>query len=334
MSASPTFLRLPLAAPRLRCAQWLVLVTMIASGAHAAEQRRALPAPQQPVAQQPVTRVAAADEPPLVAPADSTPTLIEESTQLETHPASPEVPADAPWGDSPPESPPEGIECADGIGAQPSYRHWLLDQGALRHSSTHGRAMGFGMPLRGTSWLNRPYDVAVEFGSFVMLTDPADGVEHGNDLFGAASIGWDWDHYWGSQMRIGWSTPELTAEGVSTATDASDNLFLYDASLLYYPWGDSRLRPYWRVGVGLTDIEYTTAAGREHDMLFTLPFGGGLKYQFRHWLVWRAEVMDNFALGMNDTDSLHNLTFSTGLEWRFGGRPAGYWAWAGRGGSW
>jgi hypothetical protein len=44
--------------------------------------------------------------------------------------------------------------------------------------------------------------------------------------------------------------------------------------------------------------------------------------------------MNNLGIGMNDTGTLNNLTFTTGLEWRFGGRPSGYWAWAGRGGAW
>jgi hypothetical protein len=89
------------------------------------------------------------------------------------------------------------------------------------------------------------------------------------------------------------------------------------------------------MGVGLTDLEYTTVVGlRNQDVLFTLPFGGGVKYQFRPWLVWRAEVMNNLAIGMNETNTLNNVTFTTGLEWRFGGRPSGYWAWSGRGGSW
>lgn len=308
----------------------------VATTATPSPAQRALGTQQLRLPQQPVTSLAAAaEEVPLLAPADETPTLVE---GLGGAPPPEEVAAhgtDAPWGDAPPPpSPREEAQCAEQVGSDPPYRHWLIDQWSLRHSSTHGRAMGFGAPLRGTSWLNRPYDVAVDFGAFVMLNDPADGVRGNNDLFGALSIGWDWDHYWGSQMRLGWSTPELVAEGLAPR-DTSDNLFLWDASLMYYPWGDSRLRPYWRVGVGLTDLEYTTSAGvRNQDVLFTLPFGGGVKYQFRPWLVWRAEVMNNLGIGMNDTGTLNNLTFTTGLEWRFGGRPSGYWAWAGRGGAW
>lgn len=203
-----------------------------------------------------------------------------------------------------------------------------------RSAATDGRSIGLGGPLRGTSWLNRPYEVAVDFGAFVMTNNPASGVNSGNDLFTAIHAGWDWDHYWGTQFRVGWSTPSLDAVGIS-GEQTSDNLFITDLSVMYYPWGDSRFRPYWRLGLGLTDIEYTNAAGnRQQEALFTVPIGVGMKYQFRRSLVWRAELVDNVAFGSNSTDTMNNLTLTFGLEARFGGRPSGYWAWHPRGHAW
>lgn len=235
-----------------------------------------------------------------------------------------------PYGD------PSGAARADGTcpGGEYDELSWLLPDFELRHSNTHGRAMGDGGPLRGTSWLNRPYDVAVDFGMLLMADQPGDSVRSNNDFFTALKLGWDWDHYWGTQIRVGWSTPELLNTS-QPASQVEDNLFISDLSLLYYPWGDSRLRPYWRVGVGLTDLEYTNRLGaRQHEMLLSLPFGVGMKYQFRRWFVWRLELMDNFAVGQNETSSLNNLTITTGFEWRYGGRPSGQWAWSGYGGSW
>ena len=226
------------------------------------------------------------------------------------------------------------VDCPPEYEASYGDVFWLLPDFELRHSSSHGRAMGPGGPLRGTSWLNRPYDVTLEYGALLMTKQVAQDVRKNNDLFGALKLGWDWDHYWGSQIRFGWSTPDLVSTQQSNQSN-DDNLFITDISMLYYPWGDSRLRPYWRMGVGLTDLEYTNFLGaRQHEMLLTIPFGVGIKHQFRRWLVWRLEFMDNFAVGQNETSSLHNLTITTGLEWRFGGRPSGYWAWSGRGGAW
>lgn len=216
----------------------------------------------------------------------------------------------------------------------PSARPWLLRQFDLRHSATHGRAMGPGQPLRGTSWLNRPCSIAVDGGALLMADRPAANVRANNDLLGAISFGWDWDHYWGSQLRVGWSTPELL-NTTQASVDSGDNLLLSDLSVLYYPWGDSRLRPYWRLGVGLTDIEYTNDFGlRQQDMLFTIPLGAGVKYQVRRHLAWRLELMDYVAVGQNETSSMNNLSITLGLEWRLGGRPDKSWGWAPRGGAW
>jgi hypothetical protein len=194
--------------------------------------------------------------------------------------------------------------------------------------------MGPGGPLRGTSWLNRPYYVALDFGGLLMTDRVAPNVRANNDLVGAIGLGWDWDHYWGSQLRLAWATPELLNTTL-TSLDPHDNLLIGDLSLLYYPWGDSRTRPYYRIGIGLTDLEYyNNNSLRQHETLFTFPLGVGLKYQMSRFITWRVELMDNIAVGQNETSTLQNLTITTGLEWRFGGRPSGYWAWAGRGGGW
>lgn len=199
-----------------------------------------------------------------------------------------------------------------------------------RHSSTHGRAIGYGQPLRGTSWLNRPYEVNVDFGALIMTGDPATNVRRGNDFFTAIQAGWDWDHYWGTQVRAGWSTPELVSTSVAN-DDSADNLFIVDGSIVYYPWGDSKLRPYYRLGMGLTDIEFTNQLGRrQHELMFTIPMGLGVKYAKNRWLAWRAELANNLAIGSNEANTLNNITLTFGLEGRFGGRPNGYWAYRGK----
>jgi len=216
----------------------------------------------------------------------------------------------------------------------PNPRPWLLSQLDLRHSASHGRAMGPGGPLRGTSWRNRPYWLSLDGGALLMADRPAPNVRANNDLLGAIGAGWDWDHYWGGQVRVGWSTPELL-NTLQTDAVSDDNLFLTDLTLLYYPWGDSRVRPYYRFGVGLTDIEYTNDFGRrQHDMLFTLPLGVGIKYQWRKNVAWRLELMDNLAIGQNETDTMNNLTITAGVEWRLGGRLDGTWGYRPRTGAW
>ncbi|MEM6799020.1 MAG: outer membrane beta-barrel protein, partial [Planctomycetota bacterium] len=204
-----------------------------------------------------------------------------------------------------------------GAGGEDVLRAWLGN----RHSSTHGRAIGAGEPLRGTSWLNRPYEWSFEAGSFIMTGDPADGVSSANDVFAAISAGWDWDHYWGGQLRVGWTTPELTNSALTS--DTGDNLFMGDMSVMFYPWGDSRKRPYLRVGAGLTELEFTNAASqRRQETLYTLPIAIGIKYQFRRWAAWRAEFANNIAFGSGDANTVNNITLTVGVEGRFGGRPS------------
>lgn len=212
--------------------------------------------------------------------------------------------------------------------------YWFCQWLGNRHSSTHGRSIGPGGPLRGTSWLNRPYSVGLDFGGLIMTGNPAVNVTPGNDFMAAIHGGWDWDHYWGGQLRVAWSTPRIDNTAIA-GDDHSDNLFITDVSVVHYPWGDSRFRPYVRLGMGLTDLEFTNTAGnRQHELLYTIPMAIGVKYQFRRWMAWRAEFANNLALGQNGSGTLNNLSLTIGFERRFGGRPSGYWAWQPRGHSW
>lgn len=230
------------------------------------------------------------------------------------------------------------LECYDHASWDQSGADWISTKLAAfreftsRNSATHGRSVGLGVPLRGTSWLNRPYEASLDFGAILMTGPVSAGADRANDKFAALSLGWDWDHYWGTQARLGWATPDLTA---SSSSEGSDNLFLADVSLMYYPWGDSRVRPYWRIGMGLTDVEFVDRNEvRQQEYLYTVPLAIGVKHQMRRWLVWRFEIADNIAFGLNDANTMHNLTLTAGIEARYGGRPGGYWAWRPRGSAW
>ncbi|MEN1678743.1 MAG: outer membrane beta-barrel protein [Planctomycetota bacterium] len=221
------------------------------------------------------------------------------------------------------------------VGAVRARIHsWLPGWFPPRSASTHGRAIGAGEPLRGTSWLNRPIEATAEVGALIMTGPPANDIRAANDLFGAVQLGWDWDHYWGSQLRLGWSTPEMDNPNVQEA-DLSDNFLLTDASVVYYPWGDSRTRPYLRAGFGLVDLEFTNSNGeRQQENLFTVPLAIGMKRLVKRNLAFRAEFANNVAFGANEADGANYITLSVGLEGRFGGKPDGYWAWSPRGGAW
>ena len=90
----------------------------------------------------------------------------------------------------------------------PTYSPWLTRLG-FRHSYTHGRNVGWGGPLVGTSWLNRPYYFGATLGPMWMTRRVEDSVGRDVDVIGSVFFGWDWDYYWGSEFQYAYATPEL-----------------------------------------------------------------------------------------------------------------------------
>lgn len=216
------------------------------------------------------------------------------------------------------EDPPPGV--AD---SHFSKLKWL----GLRHSSKDGRNAGIGVALVGTSWLNRPYYIGADLGT-VWITDRVNkDITRDIDMFGGIYGGCDWDYYWGTELAVQRATPELINEQARDA-DRGDRMMLWSASLMYYPWGDSMFRPYWRCGLGGTEIDYPTDHGaRRDEALWTFPIGVGIKYPVRRWLAARAEVADQIGIGNQGVATQHDLTLTLGLEWRFGAHPRSYWPW-------
>jgi hypothetical protein len=208
--------------------------------------------------------------------------------------------------------------------------HWfppLATRIGLRHSSADGRHVGLGKPLVGTSWLNRPIYVGLDIGPYWMTHRIEDSVGRDTDIFGGLILGCDWDYYWGSELRFEWATPELINSEARDA-DRADGLFEWNANLLYYPWGDSTFRPYWRWGIGTAHFDFPDDDGHRRDeTLLTFPLGIGMKYPLLRWLAARAEFTDHLSVGDDGLPTMHNLTLTLGLECRYGVHPRSYWPW-------
>ena len=134
---------------------------------------------------------------------------------------------------------------AVGVGlreARGGHRFWNRYGLSCRHS-------GMGQPLQGTSWLNRPSYAGWMLGG--MFGDDVIGgrVDQGNDFFWGYLLGRDFDHMWGLQLRLGWSAIDIS-DAQNPPRPRSSDLFVGDVSVLYYPWGDTRWRPYILAGLG------------------------------------------------------------------------------------
>jgi len=203
---------------------------------------------------------------------------------------------------------------------------WVRHFG-FKHSSTHGRNVGKGVPMEGTSWLNRPYHVDWFLGPLLGDDLITNRVSQDNVLFGGLRLGWDFDYFWGIEWRLGWADPHASySEPLVEPVDVS--YVVSDVDLLYYPWGDAKVRPFLLWGLGVTQLDFRDDLGRNrHATLATMPFGAGVQFHQWPWLVWRLEVVDNLAFGADEVSTMNNVALTAGMELRLGARPASYWPW-------
>jgi hypothetical protein len=205
-------------------------------------------------------------------------------------------------------------------------RHW-----GFHHSSTEGPYTDRGLPMQYSSWLNRPYHVDWFLGP--LLSDgPVDGrVEQTNQLFGGFRMGWDFDYYWGVEWRFGFSNPTMYAATTNEATnnvELAGHYFVTDVDFIYYPWGDTKVRPYAQWGLGMTQVGSVRADGSgQIATLLSMPWGVGVQFPITHWLMARLDITDNLAFGADGVNTLNNFTFTGGMELRLGARPGSYWPW-------
>jgi opacity protein-like surface antigen len=211
-----------------------------------------------------------------------------------------------------------------------------------------GRYLGPGQPLLRESWQYRPFSIGWFMGAMQggTLVDDWTGAKAG--YFGGYRLGWDCDYYWGCEFRAGFaSLPEWDSTRAKIAQVQADNLAglapddpwrqrydrgrdvdvnLWDASLLYYPWGDSTWRPYALVGLGAARVAFQDRLAVDYDKtLFAMPMGLGLKYRCNDRVALRLECLDNIFFGAGDLQTNHNVSVNAGVEIRFGGPRKAYW---------
>jgi hypothetical protein len=212
-------------------------------------------------------------------------------------------------------------------GAAPMEDLWLLPK--MLRPGVYGRHQGEGEPLLGASWLNRPYYTGFFLGALHGDTLIPGEINQSIGFFGGLRLGWDYDVYWGLETRLGFSELGLDFIDEPSVDGAATDIVIWDASLLYFPWGDSRWRPYVSLGIGLVDYDFVDELGLRHsDAVVGLPWGVGLKYRHSDWMALRFELLDNVAFGGKaGFETMNNLSLTGGLEFRFGGTRKSYFPW-------
>jgi hypothetical protein len=227
---------------------------------------------------------------------------------------------------------PPDAELAPPIWEEPAWQHLVhpwFDEPWFSHSDPNDphRHRGLGQPLVGTSWRNRPWFAGAFVGG-VMMNDLLPNHIYQNDTsFVGARLGLDFDHYWGMEGRWAFARPELTMGDGTPLPDPSRDYFA-DVSLVYYPFGDARWRPYLLAGLGFQTFRFNNDLGqRISEAALEVPLGFGVKYFYGPWFTLRFDFADNLAVGNARVSGMHNISLMAGAEFRFGGRRPSYFPW-------
>jgi len=189
------------------------------------------------------------------------------------------------------------------------------------------RHIGIGQPLIGTSWRNRPLYFGTCLGGVLMDDIVRNRIYQNDTTFVGARLGYDFDHFWGLEGRWAFARPDL-ANGSGTPFFPASRDNFADVSLLYYPLGDARWRPYLLAGIGFTTFRFNNDLGqRISEAVVDVPLGFGLKYFYGPWFTLRFDFTDNLALGNARISGMHNVSLMAGAEFRFGGRRPSYFPW-------
>jgi hypothetical protein len=192
-----------------------------------------------------------------------------------------------------------------------------------------GRYALRGDPLTNESWMNRPFSFGILSGA-LFLDSPLKGRVNGMaGYMPGIRLGWDTDYFWGIESRIAYSTTGLQTPTNGTAL-GNARVLLADSNLLYYPWGDTKWRPYATIGMGLMDILFTNDVGTQvHQTAFNMPFGVGFKVRHSQQWVFRLDLVDNLAFAAGDQmNTMNSLSLTAGLELRLGTGPRrSCWPW-------
>jgi hypothetical protein len=180
--------------------------------------------------------------------------------------------------------------------------------------------LGIGLPLVGGGWRSQPFSIT----TFSGVTDGGALIPgHLNQqpsFYGGLNLGWDYDHHWGIEKRLGFGALNLT-NGQHQPIPTTGLSVTGEYRLMYYPLGDARWRPFLTAGVGWSDYYFQDDRGANHlDTLGMIPFGAGLKYLCTDRFAVRVDLIDEMTFGGGALSNFHYAALTVGLEFRYGKR--------------
>lgn len=183
-------------------------------------------------------------------------------------------------------------------------------------------------PVEGNSWLARPLSIGAMVGGIWGDEMIRDRVDSNSGTLGLFLLGWDATKYNGFDVRLGGCAIDVINK-IPPLNPRNNDFRLFDFGWLWYPWGDSRLRPFTRLGLGLQRYTFLDDTARRFDVVVpAIPIGIGAKFLFNRHVAFRMELVDNIGLGSGlDLETMHQNELSFGFEFRFGGFHKSYWPW-------
>lgn len=203
--------------------------------------------------------------------------------------------------------------------------------GGLLHDMPSGPALpAVRQPMLRESWLYRPFNLSIFEGALFATPPIGPQINTTVAYFTGFRLGWDYATHFGGETRFGFSKVFLLDSQTRSTEVGFQRLFYFDQSLLIYPWGDTRIRPFFAIGGGLADIFIISNNGVNlHPGAFNLPIGAGIKYRRGTRLAFRADIRDNLTFsGSGGMRTLNNIEIVGGVEFHFGGGDRRtYWPW-------
>ncbi|MDR2761241.1 MAG: outer membrane beta-barrel protein [Planctomycetaceae bacterium] len=206
-------------------------------------------------------------------------------------------------------------------------------------NSPTGPDRGVGMPLRNSSWLDRPY----YFGGFIGKINGSELVsnmiDQDNGANGGLILGYNMNEYWGLEGRLHFASIDIketqngaaqyamwyaannpgTSVYVPGLTTRSNQLTVFDVSVHYYPLGNARFRPYFKYGLGFArESFYDTFGKKQTAETLSMPFGFGLRYWWNKQFAIHAEAIDNIIFSHENVKTQGNWSLAIGLTYSFG----------------